>query len=71
MKIKTLDLILIVVAILLVAFIVAMIITFWKFQQIPDVLVTCVLGTGTAELLASAIITIVKKRCGVNENADE
>lgn len=65
-KIKTLDVVLAVVAILLVAFIVAMIVTFWKFQSVPDTLVVAVLGTGGSELVLSAIITIVKKKYGAD-----
>lgn len=59
---KTLNKILIIVAAFLFLFIVTMIVTFWKFQQIPDVLVTCVLGTGSAELILSALIEIFKRK---------
>jgi len=65
---KTLTKALICVGLFIFAFVVVMIITFWKFQQIPDVLVTCVLGTGTAELIATAIIEIVKRK---NSKEDE
>lgn len=67
---KTLDKILVIVAIFLFCFIAIMVITFWKFQSVPDVLITCVLGTGTAELIVSALITIVKKKYEVKDGED-
>lgn len=63
-KTKTLNVILGIVATFLFAFIGLMCWFFYKFQQVPDILITCVLGTGTAELIATAIITIVKKKYG-------
>lgn len=74
---KALDVILAILAILIVAFVAAMIWTFWRYQSVPDVLITCVLGTGTAELVAAAAITIVKKKYavtkkkGTRKNADK
>lgn len=59
-KCKTLNIVLSIVGILIVLFIVMMIITFWKFQQVPEVLVTAVLGTGIAELILTTIITVCK-----------
>lgn len=38
---KTMDLILIIIGILLIAFTVVMIITFWRFAMVPDMLITC------------------------------
>lgn len=49
MKMKTMDLILIIVGVLLIAFTVVMIITFWRYAMIPDTLVTCFFGTIAGE----------------------
>lgn len=38
---KTMDFILIIIGILLIAFTVTMIVTFWRYAMIPDTLVTC------------------------------
>lgn len=65
---RTLTKVLIFIGIFILAFVVCMVVTFWKFQQIPDVLVTCVLGTGTAELIATAMIEIFKTK---KEKRDE
>jgi len=67
---KTLNKILIIVAVFLFLFIGTMCYFFYKFQAVPDTLVTCVLGTGTAELIVSALIEITKKRCDTKEKED-
>lgn len=38
---KTMDFILIIVGVLLIAFTVVMIITFWRYAMVPDTLVAC------------------------------
>ncbi len=67
---KTLTKILIILGIFIFAFVAMMVVLFWKFQAIPDTLVTCVLGAGTAELVATAVIEIVKKKCEVKNGED-
>lgn len=47
---KTLDLVLVIVAILLLAFTLAMLWTFWTFGAIPDALCTCFFAALTGEL---------------------
>lgn len=53
-------------------FVVAMIITYWKFQTIPDTLVQYTLGAGGIEclLLAGIKITKVIKEYGKEEDDD-
>lgn len=55
---RKMDFILLVVFLLLLAFIAAMVVTFWRYQAVPDSLITAVLGTGGLELAASAAIKI-------------
>ena len=59
----------------LVAFIVAMIVTFWVKGSVPDTLIQCVLGGSGIEALALAGIKISKVisggRAGGKEDSDE
>lgn len=48
-KIKTMDLILIIVGIILIAFTVEMIIVFIKYNSVPDTLITCVFSALAGE----------------------
>ena len=57
---KTLDIVLIILGLLLVAFITTMIVLFANYQSVPDTLIEQVLDTGKFELIAMAAITIVK-----------
>lgn len=57
---KFIDKIIIVMGIFLAAFIITMIVTFWKFQSVPDTLIEAVLNTGKFEAALTAGITIVK-----------
>lgn len=59
-KNKTSNIILLVLGVFLFTFIVMMIITYWKFQSVPDMLIQCVLGTGGLEGILLAAIKIVK-----------
>ena len=66
---KTMDLILVVIAVVLVAFTVAMIVTFWRVGGVPDVLITAVFGACLGEFGFMAWIKNVKERYG-NEGYD-
>ena len=57
---RFLDKVIIVLGIFLAAFIITMIVTFWKFQSVPDTLIEAVLNTGKFEAALTAGITIVK-----------
>lgn len=46
---KTMDFILVIVGVLLIAFTVTMIITFWRFAMVPDTLITCFFGALAGE----------------------
>lgn len=46
---RTMDIILLVVGVLLIAFVVAMIVTFWRFGTVPDTLITCFFGAVASE----------------------
>ena len=70
-KLKTLDLVLIIIGAFLGLFIITMVVLFCIYQQIPDTLVTCVLGSSSLELFFSAWITVVKKKTGITDNNDE
>ena len=59
-KWKTLDKVLLGVAVFLIIFIAAMIVTFWRFQSVPDALIDAVLRAGGVEAVITATITIVK-----------
>lgn len=59
MKLKKLDIILIITLVLLIIFIISMEVCFFLFQSIPDTLCTCVLGTGLGELIITGLIKIM------------
>ena len=46
---KTMDLILAIVGVLTVAFMIAMIVTFWRFAMVPDTLIQCYFGMVAGE----------------------
>lgn len=46
---KTMDLVLIIVGVLVVAFVVTMIVTFWRFAMVPDTLIQCFFGAVAGE----------------------
>lgn len=56
----------------IVIFIIAMIVTYWRFQMVPDTLIQYTLGAGGIEclLLAGIKVTKVIKNYG-KENGDE
>lgn len=60
--IKALDVALVIVAAVFVAFTAVMVITFWRFQQIPDTLATCFYSSCGIELVAAAWIETRKKK---------
>lgn len=67
LKVKTSKLILLVMAVLLVAFVVKMIALYEQTGGVPDTLVSCVLGGGLAELGLTAWIKVSKVKKGGNE----
>lgn len=68
LKIKTSKLVLLVLALLLVSFVLKMIQLYESTGGIPDTLVTCVLGSGLAELALTAWITVSKVKKGGTEH---
>lgn len=60
MKKKTSNKVLIVLSVFIFLFIVMMIITYWKFQTVPDTLIQYTLGAGGVECLLLAGIKISK-----------
>lgn len=64
-KLKTLDKVLVFLSAFLSLFVIAMVVTFWKFQSVPDSLIVAVLGSGTSEAILTCIITCVKKKVGI------
>lgn len=67
LKIKTSKLVLMLMAALLIAFVIKMINLYEVTGAIPDTLVTCVLGSGLAELALTAWITVSKVKKGTTE----
>ena len=61
-KLNTLDKILLGVATFLAVFVVTMIVTFWEFQSVPDILITAVFGLLGSEVILVFIIWYVKRR---------
>lgn len=57
---KTSNKVLLVLGVFILAFVIAMIVTFWKFQSVPDTLITYTLGAGGLEALALAAIKVSK-----------
>lgn len=67
LKIKTSKLVLLVMAVLLIAFVLKMINLYETTGGVPDTLVSCVLGGGLAELALTAWITVSKVKKGGTE----
>lgn len=67
---KTLDLVLIILAVFLFVFVVAMMVTFWKFQSVPEALIYAVMGNGGIELISTTFITINKLKKGNKRNSN-
>lgn len=65
--IKALDVALIVVAAFFVAFTAAMIVTFWRYQMVPDTLVASFYASCGIELVMAAWIETKKKNKGDEE----
>lgn len=59
-KRNTSNIILAAVGVFILAFVTVMIITFWKFQAVPDTLITYTLGAGGVEAVVLAGIKISK-----------
>ena len=57
---KTSNTVLLVLGIFVLAFIVCMIVTYWRFQAVPDTLIQYTLGAGGLEALALAAIKVSK-----------
>ena len=70
---KTLDRIISIVFVVLLLFIIVTEVQFFMFQQIPDTLVTCLLGTGVLELAFTTVIQVakIKSRKGNNDRDNE
>lgn len=66
---RTMDIVLIVIAIVLIVFTVTMVITFWHMGSVPDILITAVFGACLGEFGFMAWIKNVKERYG-NEGYD-
>lgn len=65
---NTANVILTVLAVFIFCFIVMMIITFWKFQVVPDVLIQYTLGAGGVECLVLAGIKVSKVVTGYKKS---
>lgn len=61
---KTSNKVLLALGIYAVVFTAIMVITFWRFQAVPDVLIQYTLGAGGIESLALAFIKIAKTVAG-------
>lgn len=57
---KTSNTVLLVLGLFVLAFIVCMIVTYWRFQAVPDTLIQYTLGAGGLEALALAAIKVSK-----------
>lgn len=65
---NTANVILTVLAVFIFCFIITMIITFWKFQVVPDTLIQYTLGAGGVECLVLAGIKVSKVVTGYKKN---
>lgn len=61
-RVKTLDLIIFLLAVFMFLFICTMIYIFWVKGSVPDTLITCVMGGGAVEAISTAWITVAKKK---------
>ena len=68
LKIKTSKIVLLIMAVLLIAFVLKMIQLYEVTGGVPDTLVSCVLGGGLAELALTAWITVSKVKKGGTKN---
>ena len=59
-KRNTSNVVLMILGLFVLAFIVCMIATYWRFQSVPDTLIQYTLGAGGVEVLALALIKISK-----------
>ena len=57
---KTTTVVLLVLAVFLLIFITTMIVTFWRFQSVPDTLIQMTMGAGGVEAVVLAFIKISK-----------
>ena len=57
---KTSNTVLLVLGLFVLVFIVCMIVTYWRFQAVPDTLIQYTLGAGGLEALALAAIKVSK-----------
>lgn len=71
MKKKTSNKVLIVLSVFIFLFIIAMIVTYWKFQMVPDTLIQYTLGAGGVECLLLAGIKISKVIKGEKTEDDD
>lgn len=67
---KVMDTVLAVIAVVLILFTIAMIITFWHIGSVPDILITAVFGACLGEFGFMAWIKNVKEKCS-NERYDD
>ena len=65
---NTSNVVLLVLGLFLLAFITCMVVTFWRFQSVPDTLIQYTLGAGGVEALVLAGIKVSKVLKG--EDAD-
>lgn len=65
---KTSNTVLIILGLFVLAFILVMIVTYWRFQSVPDVLIQYTLGAGGVEAFALAAIKISKTFKGGNKH---
>lgn len=68
---KTSNTVLLVLGLFVLAFIVCMIVTYWRFQAVPDTLIQYTLGAGGLEALALAAIKVSKVVRGEKQTDDE
>lgn len=59
-KRKTSNVVLLVLGLFVLAFIVCMIVTYWRFQSVPDTLIQYTLGAGGVEAMSLALIKVSK-----------
>ena len=65
---KTSNTVLIILGLFILVFIIVMVVTYWRFQSVPDTLIQYTLGAGGVETVALAAIKISKMFKGGNNN---
>lgn len=70
-KKKTTNTVLVVLGLFFLAFIVTMIVTYWKFQSVPDTLIQMTMGAGGLEATALAAIKVSKVIRGEKTESEE